>query len=65
MADSPEQLRGFARTKREEAAKLRRVARALSLDDDRERLTRQAEQVELEAERLEAEAERFPLVTKG
>lgn len=45
-----------ARERREAAARLRRLARGLSLNDDHERMMRQADALEAEAQRLEREA---------
>jgi len=45
-----------ARERRESAARLRRLARGLSLNDDHERMMRQADALEAEAHRLERQA---------
>lgn len=45
-----------ARERRESAARLRRLARGLSLNDDHDRMMRQADALEAEARRLERQA---------
>jgi hypothetical protein len=49
----PQTLREKAKAKREMAARVRQMAEALALDDDKARIVRQAEALESEAALLE------------
>jgi len=55
-----EELLRAARERRETAARIKRLAQGLSLNDDHQRLMQQARELEVEAAELERQAEGNP-----